>query len=166
MRRPLPRFVNGVQICKSNPELCSRILKGMPALCAFPFFRPALCVCTLWRCCFPVFSSRKSPGKEARNGMASFRICFSQGKSMFSTRPPSQYARLFNAPFAPVSVFRLPEMQRKTRAAERRPGHRISYSVVGEPNRRYLYVFAIISAAASRQLFARLRRYPFQIYVF
>ena len=48
--------------------------------------------------------------------------------------------------------------QRKTRAAERRPGHRISYSVVGEPNRRYLYIFAIISAAASRQLFARLRR--------
>ena len=49
---------------------------------------------------------------------------------------------------------------------KQRLGHRISYSVVGEPIRRHLYVYAIISAAASRQLFARLRRYPFQIYVF
>ena len=60
----------------------------------------------------------------------------------------------------------LAQIKKNPSRLKQRLGHRISYSVVGEPIRRHLYVYAIISAAASRQLFARLRRYPFQIYVF
>lgn len=60
----------------------------------------------------------------------------------------------------------LAQIKKNPSRLKQRLGHRISYSVVGEPIRRHLYVYAIISAAASRQLFARLRRYHFQIYVF
>lgn len=60
----------------------------------------------------------------------------------------------------------LAQIKKNPGRLKQRPGHKISYSVVGEPIRRHLYVYAIISAAASRQLFARLRRYHFQIYVF
>ena len=60
----------------------------------------------------------------------------------------------------------LAQIKKNPSRLKQRLGHRISYSVVGEPIRRHLYAYAIISAAASRQLFARLRRYHFQIYVF